>query len=157
MGGALTTAPRSTATSMEATPRTGAGPQATTVRIGRSDCTPATSKRRRYSTSVPAGSTSWKSLSASPTNSSIRLNPVGADARPRTVTRPANVSPGAGSTMFTMPASGPLVGQVLGMAPAGAGAKRPDATSIPNKSTRRAVTRPRLVSGFHSRRSPTNR
>ena len=47
---AVTTAPRSTATSIDATPRTAslpAPPQATTVRIGRFDCTPATSKRRR--------------------------------------------------------------------------------------------------------------
>jgi hypothetical protein len=133
IGGAVTTAPRSTATSTEATPRTGAAPQATTVSVGRFDCTPATSKRRRYSTSVCGGSTSWKSLSASPTNSSIRLSPLGADARPRTVTWPAKVAPGVGSLMLTTPASGPLVGQVLGMAPAGAaGATRPQAASIAN-------------------------
>ncbi|HET7719048.1 MAG TPA: hypothetical protein VFK43_03710, partial [Acidimicrobiales bacterium] len=55
IGGAVTTAPRSTATSTDATPRTGAAPQATTVRMGRFDATPATSKRRRYSMSVWAG------------------------------------------------------------------------------------------------------
>jgi hypothetical protein len=144
IGGAVTTAPRSTATSIVATPRTGAAPQATTVRRGRFDGTPATSKRSRYSTSVWAGLTSWKSLSASPTNSSILLSPVGADARPRTVTWPANVAPGVGSTMLTTPASGPLVGQVLGMAPAGAAG--PKTASATKRSSRRAVTCPTLVS-----------
>lgn len=144
IGGEVTTAPRSTATSMVATPRTGAAPQATTVRRGRFDCTPATSKRRRYSTSVCAGLTSWKSLSASPTNSSILLSPVGADARPRTVTWPANVAPGVGSAMVTTPASGPLVGHVLGMAPAGAAsAKTASGTST---TSRRAITGPTLLS-----------
>ena len=145
MGGAVTTAARSTATSMEATPRTGAAPQATTVRVGRFDCTPATSKRSRYSTSVRAGSTSWKSLSASPTNNSTLLNPEGADARPLTVTWPAKVAPGVGSTMLTTPASGPLVGQVFGMAPAGGATAHPAATTTRTRS-RRTLTRPTLVS-----------
>jgi hypothetical protein len=80
-------------------------------------------------------------LSASPTNSSILLKPVGAEARPRTVTWPANVAPELGSVMFTIPASGPVVGQVLGMAPAGA-AKPHRATST-GRISRRAVTEAR--------------
>jgi hypothetical protein len=50
MGGAVTTDGRSTATSIEAMPRTASAappPQATTVRVGRLDATPATSNRRR--------------------------------------------------------------------------------------------------------------
>ena len=145
IGAAVTTDGRSTATSIDATPRTAPPcppPHATTVRTGRSDATVATSKRRRYSTSPWAGSTSWKSFSASPTNSSMRLSGSGADARPLTVTWPANVAPGAGSTMFTMPASGPEVGQVLGMAPA-AGATAPPAATTTRTRSRRGITGPR--------------
>jgi hypothetical protein len=50
IGGTVTTDGLSTATSIDATPRTAAvplPPQATTVRTGRFDATPATSKRRR--------------------------------------------------------------------------------------------------------------
>lgn len=148
IGGAVTTDRRSTATSMDATPRTAPAPpppHATTVRTGRFDATPATSKRRRYSTSRWGGSTSWVSLRASPTNSSIRPRGVGADARPRTVTWPANTAPGSGSLMLTMPASGPVVGQVLGMAPAAGASAQPAATTT-TKSRPRPVTGPTLVS-----------
>lgn len=141
IGGAVTTERRSTATLMEAMPRTVAlpvPPQATTERAGWSDATPATSNRRRNSTLVCGGSTTWKSFSASPTNSSILDRPVGAEARPLTVTEPAKVAPGAGSSMLTTPASGPGVGQVLGMAPAGAANEADTATSM--RSRRRAIT-----------------
>ena len=146
IGGAVTTEARSTATSTEATPRTASAPfppQATTVSTGRFDATPATSKPKRYSTSRWAGPTSWVSFSASPTNSSMRLSSVGAEARPRTVTWPAKVAPAVGSSMLTMPASGPWVGQVLGMAPAGAAR---DAVPTTRRNSRRRVTGPTLSS-----------
>jgi hypothetical protein len=110
---------RSTLITIDAMPRTAAPdrpPQATTDTVGWLDGTLATSKCRRNSTSDLAGSNTTESLSASPTNSSTRLRPAAAEARPRTVTWPAKVSPGAGSVMLTVPASGPSVGQVLGMA-----------------------------------------
>lgn len=114
---------RSTRTSIEAMPRTagpGAPPQATTESTARSDCTPATSKVRTNSRFVWDGSKTWKSFSASPRKRSTRVSPAGADARPRTMTRPLTVAAAAGSLMFTVPPSGPVVGQVLGMARAGA-------------------------------------
>lgn len=121
-GGAVTAAALSTLTSIDAMPRTaapGAPPQATTDRVAVPDCTLATSNLSRNSRSVLEGSKTWKSFRASLTKSSTLVSPAAADARPRTVTWPANVVPGAGSVMFTVPASGPVVGQVLGIAPAG--------------------------------------
>ncbi len=88
-GTTVETAGRSTLTSTEAMPRMaepGPPPQATTVSLGRLAATPATSKRRKNSTSAFGGSTTWKSFSASPTKSSTRVSPAAADARPRTVT-----------------------------------------------------------------------
>jgi hypothetical protein len=89
MGGAVTTAARSTRTLIEAMPRTaapGVPPQATTDRVAVLVCTLATSNCSRNSTSVLGGSKIWKSFSASPTNSSTLDSPAAADARPRTVT-----------------------------------------------------------------------
>jgi len=89
MGGAATTAARLTRTSIEAMPRTalpGAPPQATTDKVGVSDGTPATSNRRKNWRFVTPGSNTWKSFSASPANSSTLVSPIGAEARPRTVT-----------------------------------------------------------------------
>jgi hypothetical protein len=88
-GPAAGTAARSTRTSIDAMPRTaepGVPPQATTDRVAVLVRTLATSNRRRKSTSGREGSKTWKSFRASPTNSSTRLNPAGAEARPRTVT-----------------------------------------------------------------------
>ena len=85
----MTTAARSTRTPIEAMPRTalpGPPPQATTESVGVVDCTLATSNRRKNSRSVRPGSNTWKSFSASPTNSSTLVRPAGAEARPRTVT-----------------------------------------------------------------------
>jgi hypothetical protein len=143
IGGRVATDGRSTATSMEAMPRTAAlplPPHATTVTTGRFDWTPAASKRTRKSTLGRGGSTTMKSLRASPTNSSTLESGEGDEARPRTVTRPAKVAPGVGSVMFTTPASGPVVGQVLGIAPAGS-AKDARAGSR-RMSRRRANTSP---------------
>ena len=75
---------------MVAMPRTtvagGAPPQATTDTAARPAATAAASKRSSNCTFVWDGPKVWKSLRASPTNSSTLPSPVGAEARPRTVT-----------------------------------------------------------------------
>ena len=74
---------------MEAMPRMAApwlAPQATTDMGARPAATAPASKRSWKSRLGRGGSNVWKSLRASPTNSSTLVSPDGADARPRTTT-----------------------------------------------------------------------
>ena len=112
---------RSTVTSTDAAPRTvvpAEVPQATTTSVARPGARSAVRAWRVKSTVGRAGSTTWKSVSASPTNTSTRATPPGVDARPETATVPLTVAPDAGWAIVTVPASGPEVGQVLGTAEA---------------------------------------
>ncbi|HTJ77140.1 MAG TPA: hypothetical protein VL337_17405 [Acidimicrobiales bacterium] len=135
---------RSRATSSEATPRTidpGAPPHATTTKVVRSPVSRDTSTCNDQSRAVWAGWNSWKSFSDSPTNSSTRLNGVGADARPFTVTTPRTVVAAAGAVMVTVPASASVVGQVLGKAAAGPAPRATDPRSRTAPSSARPASR----------------
>ena len=70
------------------------------------------------------------------------MSPVPPVARPRTVTWPATLAPAAGSLMFTVTASAPAVGQVLGMAATGAAAATADS---PARAASSVYRRPRAA------------
>jgi hypothetical protein len=151
-GGAGGAPARSTCTSIEAIPRAaapGAPPQATTDSVALPAGALERSTCRVKSRLAEAGSKSWKSFSASPTNSSTRLRRAAAEALPFTASTPLTVEPAAGWLMLTVPASGSVVGQVLGMAPAGP-APAADQTA-PATQARQAATsaphRPLTASG----------
>ena len=126
-------------------PRAGvpAAPHATTVTVAVPAGALDMSASRVKSIVLRPGSKSWKSFSASPTNSSTRPRGTGAVARPCTVSVPLMVAPGPGRPMTTEPVSASVVGQVLGMAPAGGAPAAPTAA----RATTSAPSRARTVSG----------